>query len=143
MVEREDWPNMNLVVESRAVKIDREISKNEVVEELIHDVLEARRFISMTFLNREDGNHARRNRSTTGKPEIGRNLNFEHQNGSRKIFGIDRGSEICRKDRNQTNGPRSTRWLGVSIQNVVSTVQQAECLQNLKVSPCMEGVHAA
>ncbi|KAF2545966.1 hypothetical protein F2Q70_00020460 [Brassica cretica] len=35
MVETEDWPNINLVVESREVKIDREISKNEVVEELI------------------------------------------------------------------------------------------------------------
>ncbi|KAF2557340.1 hypothetical protein F2Q68_00016225 [Brassica cretica] len=62
----------------------------------------------------------------------------EHQNGSRKIFGIDRGSEIYRNDRNQTNGPRSMRWLGVSVQNVVSAVQQAECLQKLEVSPCME-----
>ncbi|KAF3547052.1 hypothetical protein DY000_02008455 [Brassica cretica] len=35
MVETEDWSNINLVVESQAVKIDREISKNEVVEELI------------------------------------------------------------------------------------------------------------
>ncbi|KAF3580989.1 hypothetical protein DY000_02029562 [Brassica cretica] len=92
---------------------------------------------------KHDGNQARRDRSTTGKLEIGRNPNFEHQNGSRKIFGIDRGSEIYRKDQNQTNRPRSTRWLGVSVQNVVSTVQQAECLQKLEVSPCMEAVHAA
>ena len=35
MVETEDWPNINLVVESRAINIDWEISKNEVVEELI------------------------------------------------------------------------------------------------------------
>ncbi|KAF2572418.1 hypothetical protein F2Q70_00003167 [Brassica cretica] len=35
MVETEDWSNINLVVESWAIKIDREISKNEVVEELI------------------------------------------------------------------------------------------------------------
>ncbi|KAF3547051.1 hypothetical protein DY000_02008456 [Brassica cretica] len=87
---------------------------------------------------KQDGKQARRDQSTTGKPEIGRNPNFEHQNGSRKIFGIDRGSEICRKDKNQTNGPRSTRWLGVNVQNVVSTVQQAGCLQKLEVSPCME-----
>ncbi|KAF2578100.1 hypothetical protein F2Q68_00005239 [Brassica cretica] len=36
MVETEDWSNINLVVESREIKIDRKISKNEVVEELIH-----------------------------------------------------------------------------------------------------------
>ncbi|KAF3584504.1 hypothetical protein F2Q69_00027425 [Brassica cretica] len=53
MVETEDWPNINLVVESREVKIDREISKNEVVEELIHDGLEARRFRRRTFLQHE------------------------------------------------------------------------------------------
>ena len=35
MIETEDWSNTNLVVESRAIKIDREILKNEVVEELI------------------------------------------------------------------------------------------------------------
>ena len=35
MAETEDWPNINLVVESRAVKIDRKISKNEMVKELI------------------------------------------------------------------------------------------------------------
>ena len=35
MVKTEDWSNTNLVVESRAIKIDREILKNEVVEELI------------------------------------------------------------------------------------------------------------
>ncbi|KAF3584502.1 hypothetical protein F2Q69_00027427 [Brassica cretica] len=40
MVETEDWLNINLVVESRAVKIDREISMNEVVEELIPDIWE-------------------------------------------------------------------------------------------------------
>ncbi|KAF3551104.1 hypothetical protein DY000_02008013 [Brassica cretica] len=156
MAETEDWPSINLVVELRATKIDREISKNEVVEEVIHDGLEARRFRRMTFLQHEvfrgtsyqrniisntleagrelsrtgikqDGNQARWDRSTTGKPKIGRNPNFE----------------ICRKDRNQTNGPRSTRWLGVSVQNVVSTVQKAECLQKLEVSPCMGAAHAA
>ncbi|KAF3551105.1 hypothetical protein DY000_02008012 [Brassica cretica] len=36
MVETEDWSNINLVVESREIKIYRKISKNEVVEELIH-----------------------------------------------------------------------------------------------------------
>ncbi|KAF2551734.1 hypothetical protein F2Q68_00033697 [Brassica cretica] len=97
MAETEDWLNINLVVESRPVKIDREISKNEVVEELIN--------IRM---------------------------------GVEKYSVLIAGSEICRKDRNQTDGPRSTRWLGVSVQNVVSTVQQAECLQKLEVSPCME-----
>ena len=35
MVETEDWPSINLVVESRTTKIDREISKNEAVEEVI------------------------------------------------------------------------------------------------------------
>ena len=35
MVETEDWSNINLVVGSRAINIDREILKNEVVEELI------------------------------------------------------------------------------------------------------------
>ena len=31
----EDWSNINLVVESRAIRIDREVLKYEVVEELI------------------------------------------------------------------------------------------------------------
>ena len=31
----EDWSSIYLVVESRAIRIDREILKNEVVEELI------------------------------------------------------------------------------------------------------------
>ena len=35
MVETDDWSNINLVVESWAIKIDREIAKNEVVKELI------------------------------------------------------------------------------------------------------------
>ncbi|KAF3514258.1 hypothetical protein F2Q69_00005854 [Brassica cretica] len=104
MVETEDWPNINLVVESRAVKIDREISKNEVVEELIltrrfrsltfwkNDVSAARRFLR-NFVSAEyyfeeigsrtgikqDGKQARRDRSTTGKPKIGRNPNFVMQ----------------------------------------------------------------
>ncbi|KAF3592091.1 hypothetical protein DY000_02020188 [Brassica cretica] len=33
-IGREDWSRINLVVEPQAKKIDREISKNEVVEEL-------------------------------------------------------------------------------------------------------------
>ncbi|KAF2608510.1 hypothetical protein F2Q68_00045764 [Brassica cretica] len=63
--------------------------------------------------------------------------------GVEKIFGIVRGSEIYRKDQNHANGPRSSRWLVAWDQNVVSTVQQAECLQKLEVSPCMEAIHAA
>uniref|UniRef100_M4F5N4 Uncharacterized protein n=1 Tax=Brassica campestris TaxID=3711 RepID=M4F5N4_BRACM len=55
-----------------------------------------------------------------------------NQNGSGKIIGMDRRSKICRKDQNQTNGPRSSRWLIAWNQNVVSTVQQSECLQKLK-----------
>ncbi|KAF2580103.1 hypothetical protein F2Q68_00005240 [Brassica cretica] len=164
MAETEDWPSINLVVESRATKIDHEISKNEVVEEVIHDGLEARRFRRMTFLQHEvfrgtsylrniisNTLEAGRELSRTGIKHDGIEAQRENPkldetlilNGSRKIFGIDRGSEICRKDRNQTNGPRSTRWLGVSVQNVVSTVQKAECLQKLEVSPCMGAAHAA
>jgi len=47
------------------------------------------------------------------------------------------------KDWNQANGPRSSRWLVAWVQNVVSTVHQAECLQKLEVSLCMEAAHAA
>ena len=32
-----------------------------------------------------------------------------------KIFGIDRGTKIHRKGRNQTNGPRSSSWLDVYV----------------------------
>ncbi|WZZ62560.1 hypothetical protein YC2023_062667 [Brassica napus] len=57
---------------------------------------------------KHDGNQARWDQSTTGikhdgikarreNPKLGENPNFEHQNGSRKIFGIDHGLEICRK----------------------------------------------
>ncbi|KAG5375401.1 hypothetical protein IGI04_039997 [Brassica rapa subsp. trilocularis] len=35
-------------------------------------------------------------------------------------------------DRNQANGPRSSRWIVAWVQNVVSTVQQDECLQKLE-----------
>ena len=35
MVKTEDWSNINLVVESQVIKIDREILKNEVVEKVI------------------------------------------------------------------------------------------------------------
>ena len=65
-----------------------------------------------------------------------------NQNGSGKIIGMDRRSKICRKDQNQTNGPRSSRWLVAWNQNVVSTVQQSECLQKLEVWPCMKQEHA-
>ncbi|KAF2577594.1 hypothetical protein F2Q68_00005529 [Brassica cretica] len=104
MVETEDWPNINLVVESQAVKIDREISKNEVVEELIHDSLEARHFGRTTFLQhdvfrgtsyqrniisktleagrelsrtgiKQDEKQARRDRSTTGSKHDGKTRN--------------------------------------------------------------------
>ncbi|KAF3528353.1 hypothetical protein DY000_02039476 [Brassica cretica] len=120
MVETEDWLSINLVVESRATEIDREISKNKVVEKVIR--------------SRRLGKYYRQ-----GYNGVWILLKYsEHQNGSRKIFRIDRGSEICSKDRNQTNGPRSTSWLGVSVQNMVSTVQQAECLQKLEVSPFMQ-----
>ncbi|KAF3583828.1 hypothetical protein F2Q69_00030073 [Brassica cretica] len=101
---------------------------------IILKTLEAGRELSRMGI-KHNGNQARRENPKLDEPLI--------LNGSRKIFGIDRGSEIYRKNRNQTNGPRSTRWLGVSVQNVVSTVQQAECLQKLEVSPCMEAVHAA
>ena len=67
----------------------------------------------------------------------------DHQNGSEKIFGVNCGSEIYRKDRNQTNGPRSSRWLVAWVQNVVSAIWQAECLQKHEVSSYMEAVHAA
>lgn len=33
----EDWSNINMVVESRAIKTDREILKYDVVKELIVD----------------------------------------------------------------------------------------------------------
>ncbi|KAF3565321.1 hypothetical protein DY000_02014864 [Brassica cretica] len=56
MVETEDWSNINLVVESRAIKIDWEISKNEVVEELIHDISEAQHFFSTNSSEREQKN---------------------------------------------------------------------------------------
>ncbi|KAF2564300.1 hypothetical protein F2Q70_00017627 [Brassica cretica] len=58
--------------------------------------------------------------------------------GVRKIFGIDRGTKIHRKSQNQTNRPSSSRWLDLRDQNMVSTVQQAECLQKLELSLCME-----
>ncbi|WZZ15077.1 hypothetical protein YC2023_108166 [Brassica napus] len=108
-----------------------------------------------TTRSKHDGIEARRE-----NPKLGENPNFgimeffeeaggsgnifhqAHQNESGKIFGIDRGTEIYRKDRNRANGPRSSRWLFAWVQNVVST-QQAECLQKLEVSPCMEAVHAA
>ncbi|KAF2583305.1 hypothetical protein F2Q68_00004504 [Brassica cretica] len=101
MVETEDWPNINLVVESRAVKIDREISKNEVVEELIltrrfrsltfwkNDVSSARRFprnfVSAEYYFEEigsrtgikqDGKQARREASTTGSKHDGKTQNW-------------------------------------------------------------------
>ncbi|KAF2560283.1 hypothetical protein F2Q70_00018355 [Brassica cretica] len=76
-------------------------------------------------------------------PKLDKNPNFAHQNGSIKIFGIDRGTKIHQKSQNQTNRPRSSRGLVAWDQNVVSTVQQAECLQKLEVSPCMEALHTA
>ncbi|KAF3547388.1 hypothetical protein DY000_02006656 [Brassica cretica] len=91
-----------------------------------------------------DGNQSGREASTTGSkhdaktPKLDENPNFAHQDGSGKIFGNDRGGKISRNDRNQTNGPRSSRCLVAWDQNVVSTVQKAECLQKLEVSPCME-----
>ena len=33
--KREDWSSINFVVESQAIRIDREMLKNEVVEEVI------------------------------------------------------------------------------------------------------------
>ena len=47
---------------------------------------------------------------------------YQNYSAEVKIIGIDRGSKICRKDRNQTNGPRSSRWLNACDQNVVSNV---------------------
>ena len=67
----------------------------------------------------------------------------DHQNGSGKIVGIDHRSKICRNDRNQINKPRSSRWLDLWDKNMLATIQTAECLQKLEVSPCMEAVHAA
>ncbi|KAF2608548.1 hypothetical protein F2Q68_00045354 [Brassica cretica] len=55
-----------------------------------------------------------------------------HQNESIKIFGIDHGTRIHQKGQNRANRPRSSRWLELRDQNVVSTVQQSECLQKLK-----------
>ena len=47
---------------------------------------------------------------------------FRSSEWEQKVFGINRGSEIYRKDRNQTNRPRSSRWLVAWVQNVVSTI---------------------
>ena len=66
-----------------------------------------------------------------------------HQNGSRKIFGIDRGSKIHRKDRNRANEPRSSRCLNAWVKDVVSSVYQAECQPKHDMSPCMKLDHAA
>ncbi|KAF3506800.1 hypothetical protein F2Q69_00007576 [Brassica cretica] len=68
-------------------------------------------------------------------PKLGENPNFgimifSRKSEDREIFSV--------KDRNLTNGPRSSRCLIAWDQNVVSTVQQAECLHKLEVSPCME-----
>ncbi|KAF2592017.1 hypothetical protein F2Q70_00039169 [Brassica cretica] len=81
IVETEDWPNINLVVESRAVKFDREISKNEVVEELIN--------IRM---------------------------------GVEKYSGLIAGQKLTGKTEIRPNGPRSSRWLDLRDQDVVSTI---------------------
>ncbi|KAF3532050.1 hypothetical protein DY000_02041983 [Brassica cretica] len=87
-----------------------------------------------------DGIEARRE-----NPKLDKNHNF----GIMQVFDEAEGSgniyrqEIYWKDRNQANGPRSSRWLVAWVQNVVSTTQQAECLQKLEVSPCMEALHAA
>ncbi|WZZ34737.1 hypothetical protein YC2023_018138 [Brassica napus] len=56
-----------------------------------HNKLEAGRKLSRTG-SKHDGIEVRRE-----NPKLGENPNFEHQNGSGKIFGIDHGLEICRK----------------------------------------------
>ena len=48
--------------------------------------------------------------------------NINRQRQSSEIFGINRGSEINRKYRNQDNGQRSSRWHVAWVQNVVETV---------------------
>ncbi|KAF2573163.1 hypothetical protein F2Q70_00002244 [Brassica cretica] len=61
-----------------------------------------------TLVSQEIENEEGRELSRTGSkqtgskhvgenPKSGKNTNFAHQNGSVKIFGIDRGSKICRK----------------------------------------------
>ncbi|KAF2543134.1 hypothetical protein F2Q70_00035613 [Brassica cretica] len=76
-----------------------------------------------------DGIEARRE-----NPKLDKNHNF----GIMQVFDEAEGSgniyrqEIYWKDRNQANGPRSSRWLVAWVQNVVSTTQQAECLQKLE-----------
>ncbi|KAF3573792.1 hypothetical protein F2Q69_00059743 [Brassica cretica] len=101
MVETEDLPSINLVVESRAVKIDREILKNEVVEELIHDVLEARRFTITTFLQHEVFRKTLYQRNNISKTlEAGRDLS---RTGS-KHDGIEARRENPKLDENPNFG---------------------------------------
>ncbi|KAF2577302.1 hypothetical protein F2Q68_00005243 [Brassica cretica] len=59
-----------------------------------------------------------------------------HQSGSGNIFGIDRGLKF-------TGMTEIRRIVREAQAGLVSTVKQAECLQKLEVSPCMEAVHAA
>ncbi|KAF3590860.1 hypothetical protein DY000_02020770 [Brassica cretica] len=100
---------------------------------IISKTLEAGREQSTTG-SKHDGIEARR-----GNPKLDKNPNF----GIMQVFDEAEGSgniyrqESYRKDRNQANGPRSSRWLVAWVQNVVSTVQQVECLQKLEVSPCI------
>ncbi|KAF3536648.1 hypothetical protein F2Q69_00024110 [Brassica cretica] len=56
-----------------------------------------------------------------------------HQNESGKIFGIDCGTEIHQKGRNRANRLRSSRWLDLRGQDVVSTIKPAECQHKKEV----------
>ncbi|KAF3523656.1 hypothetical protein F2Q69_00049994 [Brassica cretica] len=93
---------------------------------IISKTLEAGRELSRTG-SKHDGIEAR-----WENPKLDKNPNFAHQNGSIKIFGIDHGTKIHQKGQNRANRSRSSRWLELRDQNVVSTVQQSECLQKLK-----------
>ncbi|KAF2584454.1 hypothetical protein F2Q70_00036047 [Brassica cretica] len=140
-----EWPSIFVVVESWAIRIDQEVLKYEVGEELIYQrniiskTLEEGRELSRTG-SKHDGIEARRE-----NPKLDKNPNFSIM----QVFDEAEGSgNICRqenyrKDRNQANGPRSSRRLVAWVQNVVSTIQQAECLQKLELAPCMEAVRAA
>ncbi|KAF3510006.1 hypothetical protein F2Q69_00009986 [Brassica cretica] len=82
--------------------------------------------------------------STTGRPEIGRTtLNFDHQNGRQKIFGIDRGTKIHRKaDIGQLTEKLEVARC-VCVQDVVASSRDYVCQGNHEVLQYMKPVHAS